>query len=167
MGMSMKRTWMSIDEADWNRYQVLPPGSSDLEVIRVRPDSSEYDQIVHIRYEALADSGFVDKDAMPPDCMRLERDWDSIILGCRQDGNLVGTATLNTVTDAYPAMAMELEKNGILTGIGDFLLLIGKYLGFTAREIRDKNRRMFITGDCHEVQDTVRCFNEQVFRDEL
>ena len=59
-------------------------------------------------------------------------------------------------------LAGELEKNGILTGIGDLLQLIGKYLHVPAREIRDKNRELFFTGDYPEIQNIVKSFNSQV-----
>jgi len=59
-------------------------------------------------------------------------------------------------------LVMELEKNGILTGIGDFLLLAGKHMDMPAREIRDANRRLFFTGNYRGVQNMVELFNRQV-----
>ena len=59
-------------------------------------------------------------------------------------------------------LVMELEKNGVLTGIGDFLLLAGKHLGMPARKIRDANRRLFFTGDYREIQSMVEFFNGRV-----
>jgi len=55
----------------------------------------------------------------------------------------------------------ELERNDILTGIGDFLLLIGRFAGVSAKEMRDLNRRMFFVGDHVKVMDVVRAFNDQ------
>jgi radical SAM superfamily enzyme YgiQ (UPF0313 family) len=60
-------------------------------------------------------------------------------------------------------LAGELEKSGILIGIGDFLLLVGKRMGLSAREMRDRNRRSFLTGNYHEIQNMVRSFNERLF----
>lgn len=59
-------------------------------------------------------------------------------------------------------MSLELEKNGILTGIGDFLLLIGRYLNISIKELRDKNRKVFFTGDYYEIQNMARLFNQEV-----
>jgi hypothetical protein len=58
-------------------------------------------------------------------------------------------------------LTAELEKNEILTGIGDFLLLIGRFIGISAKEMRDLNRKMFFTGDHAKVRDIVRSFNDQ------
>jgi hypothetical protein len=42
--------------------------------------------------------------------MVLERDIDSVIIGVFRDDLLYATLTLNTVTDRFPGLAMELEK---------------------------------------------------------
>jgi len=58
------------------------------------------------------------------------------------------------------SVASELERNDILTGIGDFLLLIGKFIGVSAKEMRDLNRRMFFVGDHVTVGGVVKSFND-------
>ena len=58
--------------------------------------------------------------------------------------------------------SLELEKNGILTGIGDFLLSIGRYLNIPIKELRDKNRRIFFTGDYYEIKNMAKLFNQEV-----
>ena len=66
-----------------------------------------------------------------------------------------------SVTIAQSVTA-ELERNDILTGIGDFLLLIARFIGVSAKEIRDLNRRMFFIGDYVKVRNVLRAFNDQV-----
>jgi len=59
-------------------------------------------------------------------------------------------------------MAIELEKNGIITGIGDFLMLIGKTLGISPKDLSHSNRRLFFAGEYDKIQYMVRSFNDQV-----
>jgi anaerobic magnesium-protoporphyrin IX monomethyl ester cyclase len=70
--------------------------------------------------------------------------------------------THNQFSAIAQSITTELEKNDILTGIGDFLLLIAKFLGISTREIRDLNRRMFFVGDHVKIKDVIRTFNDHV-----
>jgi hypothetical protein len=56
-------------------------------------------------------------------------------------------------------LSSELEKHGILTGIGDFLLLISNSMKIPALEMRNINRKMFFTGDFNTIQNMVLSFN--------
>lgn len=57
-------------------------------------------------------------------------------------------------------MTIELEKNGILTGINDFLILISKVLNLPLTEMRDINRRAFFTGDYMRIKELIELFNK-------
>ncbi|MGB9594754.1 MAG: hypothetical protein ACPL7B_00625, partial [Candidatus Poribacteria bacterium] len=56
-------------------------------------------------------------------------------------------------------MTIELEKNGILTGINDFLILIAKVLNISLIEMRDINRRAFFTSNYMRIKDMIKSFN--------
>jgi hypothetical protein len=56
----------------------------------------------------------------------------------------------------------ELEKKRIITGIEDNLLLIANYLNISSKEIRNKDKRLFFTGDYLGIENIVTMFNEQV-----
>lgn len=58
--------------------------------------------------------------------------------------------------------SIELEKNGILTGIGDFLLLIAKSMGISPIDMRNLNRKMFFVGDSNKIRDVLKKFNHLV-----
>ena len=107
--------WYSICEKDWDPIIKKFITSINFSVRRIYPDSLEYDKIVDLRYNGLGESGFIDKTKYDKDFMRLERDCDSIILGLYNIYNrLLGTVTLNAITDKFPKMAMEIEKKVIL-----------------------------------------------------
>ncbi len=57
-------------------------------------------------------------------------------------------------------MTIELEKNGVLTGINDFLILIGKVLNKSLIETRDINRRAFFTGNYMRIKELIGLFNK-------
>jgi len=59
-------------------------------------------------------------------------------------------------------LAIELEKKQIITGIEDYLLLVASYLNISHAEVRDKNRRLFFTGDYLGIERMVNMFNERV-----
>jgi len=61
-------------------------------------------------------------------------------------------------------LSSELERNGILTGIGDFLLLIGNLMGIPAADMRDINRKMFFTGNFDMIHKMVGSFNSLASR---
>jgi hypothetical protein len=68
----------------------------------------------------------------------------------------------------YEAIAMigeltkELTKNGIVTGIEDFLLLIARYLNISLAQARMENIRLFFTGDYSGMERVVNMFNGRV-----
>lgn len=57
-------------------------------------------------------------------------------------------------------ITVELEKNGILTGINDFLILIGKVLNIPLIEMRNINRRAFFTGNYMRIRELIKSFND-------
>jgi len=57
-------------------------------------------------------------------------------------------------------LTIELEKNGILTGINDFLILIGKIMNISPIEMRNINRKAFFTGDYMQIKDMIKSFND-------
>jgi hypothetical protein len=57
----------------------------------------------------------------------------------------------------------ELEKRRILTGSNDSLLMLGRRIGRSARELRQENRIMFMTADHIKIQNIVTEFNAQSF----
>ena len=59
-------------------------------------------------------------------------------------------------------LPMELEKRNIITGIEDNLLLIASYLNISREEIRDRDKRLFFTGDYLGIERMVNMFNERV-----
>jgi len=59
-------------------------------------------------------------------------------------------------------LAIELEKKQIITGIEDCLLLVASYLNISHAEARDKNRRLFFTGDYLGIERMVNMFNERL-----
>lgn len=103
--------WHSIDEKVWGRSLALLE-DSDLAktVTRVYPGTRRYDAVVRLRYQGLAETGFIDTATMKPDCMRLARDFDSVILAAFDGPTCMATLTLNTITDTHSGLAMELEK---------------------------------------------------------
>lgn len=107
--------WYTINEKDWNPIIKRFITSINFSIKRIYPDSQEYEKVIDLRYNGLGESGFIDKTKMARECMRLQRDYDSIILGLYNIYNkLLGTVTLNTITDNFPALAMEIEKEVIL-----------------------------------------------------
>lgn len=107
--------WYTISEKDWNPIIKRFITSINFSIKRIYPDSQEYEKVIDLRYNGLGESGFIDKTKMTRECMRLQRDYDSIILGLYNIYNkLLGTVTLNTITDNFPALAMEIEKKVIL-----------------------------------------------------
>ena len=107
--------WYTISEKDWDPIIKRFITSINFSVKRIYPNSDEYEKVIDLRYNGLGESGFIDKTKFTKECMRLERDSDSIILGLYSSFNrLLGTVTLNTITDKFPKMAMELEKKVIL-----------------------------------------------------
>lgn len=103
--------WYTIDEKNWNPIIKKLITSINFSVRRIYIDSKEYEDVIDLRYNGLGESGFIDKTKMTKDCMRLKRDSDSIILGLYSAfGKLLGTVTLNTITENHPTMAMEEEK---------------------------------------------------------
>ncbi|MBI4595617.1 MAG: radical SAM protein [Candidatus Tectomicrobia bacterium] len=59
-------------------------------------------------------------------------------------------------------LAMELEKKGIITGMEDYLLLAANYLNISRKEVRDRSRKLFFTGDYAGIESLVNVFNERV-----
>ena len=59
-------------------------------------------------------------------------------------------------------LATELEKRQIMTGIEDYLLLIASYLDISPKETRDRDKRLFFTGDYLGIERMVNMFNERV-----
>ena len=106
--------WGSITENEWNAVYRSPFIDSTGTVIRVFPGSREYADVVRLRYRGLTETGFIDPARMPLSAMELPRDRESIILAIRKERRIVGTITLNTITPAFPGLAMELEKGVML-----------------------------------------------------
>lgn len=107
--------WYNISEKDWNPIIKKCISSVNFSIKRIHIDSKEYEKVIDLRYNGLGESGFIDKSKMNRDCMRLKRDADSIILGLYGSFNrLLGTVTLNTITDNFPFLAMEIEKKVVL-----------------------------------------------------
>lgn len=107
--------WENIDERVWDPLLDYLSWSDDRPVIRrVYPGTQAYEKVIRLRYAGLTESGFVDVETMEISCMRLERDCESIILGAFDGGWCYATVTLNTITNAYPGLAMELEKGADL-----------------------------------------------------
>ena len=82
-------TWESISERDWNpalrkRWRLR---GERLNIVRVRPGTPRYESV-----------------------LRLPRDSDSVIIGLFRGERILATVTLNTITERFPGMAMELEK---------------------------------------------------------
>lgn len=102
--------WKTIDEGFWNRHLPRSLISGRFRIVRVRPGSAEYDHVVQLRYQGLVESGFLDPESDTPKAMALPRDGDSIILGLYCERRLHACVTLNTPTERFPALAMELEK---------------------------------------------------------
>jgi hypothetical protein len=103
-------SWDTISEKDWNRYAKRLFTARRIRIVRVRPDSPDYDRVVALRYRGFIESGFVDPAKTGESAMRLERDGDSIILALFRYRKILATMTLNTITPSHPGMAMELEK---------------------------------------------------------
>ncbi len=61
-------------------------------------------------------------------------------------------------------LTIELEKKQIITGIGDYLLLVANYLNISPKEARDRDKRLFFTGDYLGIERMVNLFNERVTR---
>ncbi len=107
--------WYTINEKDWDPIIKKFITSINFSIKRIYTDSKEYEKIIDLRYNGLGESGFIDKNTFTKECMKLERDSDSIILGLYSAFNkLLGTVTLNTLTDKFPKMAMEMEKKVVL-----------------------------------------------------
>ncbi len=103
--------WYNINEKDWNPIIKKCISSLNFSIKRIYVDSKDYENVIDLRYNGLGESGFINKNIMPKESMKLPRDEDSIILGLYNSFNkLLGTVTLNTITEKYPMMAMELEK---------------------------------------------------------
>ncbi len=56
-------------------------------------------------------------------------------------------------------MTRKLEENNILTGSNDSLLVVGRKIGMNGREIRELNRKLFMTADGRGIQKLVERFN--------
>ncbi len=106
--------WATITERDWKPHlgRLFPWLKHGIR--RVSPGTAEYEQVVDLRYAGFVESGFLDASKTGREAMRLARDFDSIILGLFRRKRLVATVTLNTITDRFPGMAMELEKNVVV-----------------------------------------------------
>ena len=105
-------TWESISEKDWNPAlrRRMGLGGRRLSIVRVRPGTLRYDSVLRLRYQGFVESGFVDQRESDVLVMRLPRDEDSIIIGMFRGAKILATVTLNTITERFPGMAMELEK---------------------------------------------------------
>jgi hypothetical protein len=103
-------TWDSISEKDWNPALRKRLRGQRLKLVRVRPGTPRYESVVRLRYEGFIESGFVDPTASDESVMRLARDPDSVIIGMFRGETILATITLNTITDRFPGMAMEMEK---------------------------------------------------------
>lgn len=102
--------WKTVDEGFWNPHLPRSLILGRFRIARVRPGSGEYDQVVQLRYRGLVESGFLDPESDTPEAMILPRDADSIILGLYCETKLHASVTLNTPTEQFPGLAMELEK---------------------------------------------------------
>ncbi|TVQ27094.1 MAG: hypothetical protein EA383_03405 [Spirochaetaceae bacterium] len=103
--------WQSIDETVWGPILTeIEDSELASSVKRVYPGTREYEAVVQLRYRGLAETGFIDTGRMKPACMRLQRDFDSVILAAFDGEVCMATLTLNTVTSHHPGLAMELEK---------------------------------------------------------
>jgi hypothetical protein len=111
--MQRRVTWESISERDWNPAVRRRMGlrGQRLAIVRVRPGTARYRSVLRLRYQGFVESGFVDQRVSDESVMQLPRDPDSIIIGMFRGEKILATVTLNTITERFPGMAMELEKN--------------------------------------------------------
>jgi hypothetical protein len=104
-------TWESISERDWNPALRRLWRGKRLRILRVRPGTPRYESVLRLRYQGFVECGFVDPRVSDESLMRLARDPDSVIIGMFRGERILATVTLNTMTERFPGMAMELEKN--------------------------------------------------------
>ena len=107
-------TWESITERDWTAHLRRNPLARGHRLRRVRPGTPEYEQVLALRHSGFVESGFIASEDRSVESMRLPRDGDSIILALFSKKSVRATLTLNTITQRYPGMAMELEKGVIV-----------------------------------------------------
>ncbi|HEY9594626.1 MAG TPA: hypothetical protein VHE79_09115 [Spirochaetia bacterium] len=103
--------WYSISESQWEPLIRRRFPLARLRIVRVRPGTAAYEDVVALRYAGFVESGFLDPRRDTRNAMRLPRDEDSIILALYRGHQLLATVTLNTPTRRFPGMAMELEKH--------------------------------------------------------
>jgi hypothetical protein len=103
-------TWESISEKDWNPVWRKRWRGPRLSIVRVRPGTPRYESVLRLRYQGFVESGFVDPRISDESVMRLARDQDSVIIGMFRGERILATVTLNTITERFPGLAMELEK---------------------------------------------------------
>jgi radical SAM superfamily enzyme YgiQ (UPF0313 family) len=66
------------------------------------------------------------------------------------------------LVEVASSVSSGLERQGVLTGVNDSLLIVARELGRPARELRDLNRRLFMTGDAEGIGQLVAEFNRRV-----
>lgn len=103
-------TWESIDENYWEHYLPTDFCHKEFRIIRVRIDSSYYDDVVKLRFQGMLESGYINKSSLNHKTMELERDQDSVILAMIYKQSVIATLTLNTPTQKFPKLAATMEK---------------------------------------------------------
>jgi len=74
----------------------------------------------------------------------------------------IGGKTYYEAIAMAQGLAIELEKKGRITGIDDYLFLVASYLNISPKEARDRDKRLFFTGDYSGIERMVNMFNERV-----